>query len=102
MAARGGKTVWMRGGLAGASRAAAARAGSLPPLAPGGGDRAAGDGPAAEGGEDAVGLGEGGSHGESKCKGYADAWPGVDLPHLNGYRTGSVASKVGLPKGGDV
>src|SRR3989304_885084 len=25
-----------------------------------------------------------------------------DLPHLNGYRTKSVASKVGLPKGGDV
>src|SRR3972149_3857604 len=28
--------------------------------------------------------------------------PRSDLPHLNGYRTKSVASKVGLPKGGDV
>ena len=27
---------------------------------------------------------------------------GYDLPHLNGYRTKSVASKVGLPKGGDM
>jgi hypothetical protein len=26
----------------------------------------------------------------------------ADLPQLNGYRTKSVASKVGLPKGGDV
>src|SRR3989442_2474145 len=38
----------------------------------------------------------------AKGQGSGFAGQGIDLPHSNCYRRKSVASEVGLPKGGDV
>src|SRR3989337_2694375 len=47
-------------------------------------------------------TGEGMNCYRSQCSTSGQGFIVRDLPHPNGYRKESVASKVGLPKGGDV